>query len=47
MVILNHLPRLKGDPLKETMPAVISSTGKKSDEDTHRMINGGPNGNFK
>jgi len=36
-----------GDPLRETMSAAISSTGKRSDEDNHRMINGGPNGNVK
>ena len=52
MVILNHLPRLnrffeEGDPLKETKPAAISSTGKRSDEDTHKMINGGSCGNVK
>ena len=34
-------------PLKEAMPATISSTGKRSEEDTLRMIHGGPSGNVK
>jgi len=34
-------------PLKEAMPATISSTGKRSKEDTLGMINGGLNGNVK
>ena len=29
----------QSDPLKETMSAAISITGKRSDEDTHGMIN--------
>jgi len=34
-------------PLKQTMPATVSSTGKRNDEDTHGMINDGPSGNVK
>ena len=31
----------QSDPLKETMSAAISITGKRSDEDTHKMTNSG------
>ena len=31
----------EGDPFKEAMRAAISSTGKRSDEDTHKMTNSG------
>jgi len=34
-------------PLKEAMPATISSTGKRSEEDTLRMIHSGPSVNVK
>ena len=34
-------------PLKEAMPATIFSTGKRSEEDTLKMIYGSPSGNFK
>ena len=34
-------------PLKEAMPATISSTGKRSEEDTPGMIHGGPSGSVK
>jgi len=34
-------------PLKEAMPATISSTGKRSEKDTLRMIHGGLSGNVK
>ena len=37
----------EGDPLKETMPATISSTSKRNDEDTHQKTNGGPICNVK
>ena len=34
-------------PLKEAMPATISSTGKRNEEDTPGMIHGDPNGSVK
>jgi len=37
----------EGAPLKETMPAFISSTGKRSDEDTHVKTKIGTNDNAK
>jgi len=37
----------KDAPLKEAMPATISSTGKRSEEDTLGIIHGGPSVNVK
>ena len=37
----------EGAPLKEAMPAFISSTGKRSDEDTHVKTNISTNDNAK
>jgi len=37
----------EGTPMKEAMPTFISSSGKRSDEDTHMMTNRGTNGSVK